>query len=67
MAFVSNRLGPWDLWIADVQGGQIGNGPVRRLTSFERGVATPAFSPDGRWIAFFQPAARDTARSGRCR
>jgi Tol biopolymer transport system component len=55
VAFVSNRLGPWDIWIADVRGGRIGNGPARRLTAFEKGVATPSFSPDGRMIAFFRP------------
>jgi Tol biopolymer transport system component len=52
VAWLSNRLGPWDLWIQDVRNGRLGVGPARRLTTFESGVATPAFSPNGRTIAF---------------
>jgi tricorn protease len=36
-----------DLWVADVAGGV-----ARRLTVSKAAVARPAFSPDGRWIAF---------------
>ncbi len=53
VVWMSNRLGPWDLWIQDVRDGRFVVGPPRRLTAFE--AATPAFSPDGRTIAFFRP------------
>jgi tricorn protease len=36
-----------DLWVCDLDGGN-----VRRLTSDEGVETNPAFSPDGKWIAF---------------
>ncbi len=36
-----------DLWVVDASGGV-----ARRLTVSKTAVARPAFSPDGRWIAF---------------
>jgi Tol biopolymer transport system component len=55
VAYVSNRLGTYDLWLESLQAGRTGKKPARRLTSFNPGAATPAFSPDGQWIAFFRP------------
>ena len=55
VVWVSNRLGPWDLWIQNVRDGRFVAGPPRRLTAFEKGAATPAFAPNGRTIAFFRP------------
>jgi len=51
VAFVSNRLGTWDLWSQRL-GTNGPEGPARRLTELPGTVAVPAFSPDGRWIAF---------------
>ena len=55
VAYVSNRLGTYDLWIEALETGQAGKMPARRLTTLNPGPATPVYSPDGRWIAFFRP------------
>jgi eukaryotic-like serine/threonine-protein kinase len=55
VAYVSNRLGTFDLWLDVLEAGRIGKKPARRLTSLEGGIATPVYSADGRWIAFFRP------------
>jgi Tol biopolymer transport system component len=51
VAFISNRLGSYDLWAQrfDAAGPE---DPARRLTSLPGNVAMPVFTPDGRWIAF---------------
>jgi Tol biopolymer transport system component len=51
VAFVSNRLGSYDLWLQAL-GPSGPQGAPRRLTDLAGTVAVPAFSPDGRWIAF---------------
>jgi eukaryotic-like serine/threonine-protein kinase len=51
VAFVSNRLGSYDLWLQAI--GSTGpEGPPRRVTDLPGTVAVPVFSPDGRWLAF---------------
>ena len=48
LAFVSDRSGSYELWVAQHDG----TSPVR-LTSFEDAfVSTPRWSPDGRFLAF---------------
>ena len=54
VAYVSNRLGNRDLWIEALQSGCPGTKPPRRLTSLKTWAATPVFSPDGSWVAFFR-------------
>ncbi|HEX5855616.1 MAG TPA: protein kinase [Thermoanaerobaculia bacterium] len=54
VAYVSNRLGTYDLWLDSLEAGHTGKRPPRRLTSLDPGPATPVFSPDGHWIAFFR-------------
>jgi len=54
MAFVSNRAGAPNLWLAP-----LADGPLqlpRRLTSGTAGDKSPAFSPDGKWLAFVSHA-----------
>jgi Tol biopolymer transport system component/DNA-binding winged helix-turn-helix (wHTH) protein len=52
-AFVSDRSGAAELWLADAAGG-----PPQRLTSFDGPyVGAPAWSPDLQRIAFESPAA----------
>lgn len=46
-AFASRQGGATDLWLANVR-----TGAVTRLTSSPVSEAWPAWSPDGRWIAF---------------
>ena len=58
VAYVSNRLGTYDLWLDVLEAGRIGGKPARRLTTFSSALATPGFSPDGRWIAFFRSLKR---------
>jgi Tol biopolymer transport system component len=55
VAYSSNRLGTYDLWLETLEAGRTGNKPPLRLTSLTPGIATPSFSPDGKWIAFFRP------------
>ena len=54
VAYLSNRLGTFDLWLEPLEAGCTAKKPPLRLTSFSPGPATPAFSPDGTWIAFFR-------------
>lgn len=54
VAYCSNRLGTDDLWIESLEAGHTARRPPRRLTSLSPGPATPVFSPDGQWIAFFR-------------
>ncbi len=44
-----------DIWLVDTDGGE-----ARRLTSAEGAETDPAFSPDGRWIAFTGQYGGDT-------
>jgi TolB protein len=53
VAFVSNRRGGYDLWLQPLRDGSA-TGPPRRLTDHRGSVAVPAFSPDGRWLAYQQ-------------
>lgn len=55
VAYCSNRLGTYDLWLEPLEAGRTGKSPPRRLTSLNPGPATPAFSPDDQWVAFFRP------------
>ena len=47
VAFVSSRSGQADIWLLDLQTHEVNN-----LTNHSGGDYRPAFSPDGRWIAF---------------
>lgn len=52
VAFVSDRwIGHYDLWLQPIDVNGPTGGP-RRLTDQEGSVAQPAFSPDGRWLAY---------------
>jgi len=52
VAFTSIRPGGrMDLWLQPLSG-ERPSGPMRQLTDLIGGVNTPAFSPDGRWVAF---------------
>jgi len=51
VAFVSDRRGGYDLWLQPLREGRP-DGPLRRLTDHRGLVAVPAFSPDGRWLAY---------------
>ncbi len=51
VAFCSNRLGSHDLWLQRL-GAAGPEGSPRRLTDLPGTAAVPAFSRDGRWIAF---------------
>jgi Tol biopolymer transport system component/serine/threonine protein kinase len=53
VAFVSDRRGRYELWLQPLREGRL-DGPLRRLTDHRGSVAVPAFSPDGRWIAYHQ-------------
>ena len=51
IAFESNRLGFWDLWICE-----IGKGDCGQITSLHGTAGRARWSPDGRYIAFeFHP------------
>ncbi|HQR45811.1 MAG TPA: protein kinase [Thermoanaerobaculia bacterium] len=54
VAYTSTRLGTDDLWLEVLDGGCTGKEAPRRLTRIDPGPATPSFSPDGHWIAFFR-------------
>jgi len=48
IAFVSNRSGPYEIWISNADGTQ-----PTQLTRFDGPyVSSPHWSPDGRWLAF---------------
>ncbi len=53
LIFVSNRSGNYDLWWQDLKGAVL-ESPPRRITEYAGTVATPRFSSDGRWIAFYR-------------
>lgn len=57
IAFISDRTGSQEIWIADADGRNI-----RRITSFGGpSVGSPRWSPDGNWIAFDSTAAGASA------
>ena len=56
IVFLSNRLGSWDLWRQEL-GADGPVGPPRRLTALPGTVAVPAFTPDGRFVAFHRVVA----------
>jgi Tol biopolymer transport system component len=47
IAFGSNRMGYWDIWVCDNDGSN-----CSQLTSLHGDATTPRWSPDGRYIAF---------------
>jgi len=47
IAFASNRNGFWDLYILNLQ-----NGEVLQVTDSPQYDAAPSWSPDGQWLAF---------------
>lgn len=49
IAFMSNRTGPWQIWMSNADG----SNPVQ--VSFTDSAGTPRWSPDGRSIAFDGP------------
>ena len=49
IAFMSNRNGPWQIWVCDADGSH------PRQVSFTDSAGTPRWSPDGRSIAFDAP------------
>lgn len=52
VAYTSSRPGGrMDLWLQPLSDGRP-SGPLRQLTDLPGTVNTPAFSPDGRWVAF---------------
>jgi Tol biopolymer transport system component/tRNA A-37 threonylcarbamoyl transferase component Bud32 len=52
VAFISDRIGGrFDLWIQPLAQ-DAPSGPPRRVTDHAGSVAQPAYSPDGRWIAY---------------
>jgi Tol biopolymer transport system component len=53
LAFVSDRMySKKDLWLINLENGQPA-GEARRLTDLEGTVSSPAFSPDGKWLAYY--------------
>jgi Tol biopolymer transport system component len=57
VVYASDRSGKSDLWIENLESGCSAKKPARRLTGLDTDPATPAFSPDGKWIAFYRPVA----------
>lgn len=55
IAFMSNRSGPWQIWVSNVDG----SNPVQ--VSFTDSAGTPRWSPDGRSIAFDAPSSSGTS------
>jgi TolB protein len=53
VVFVSNMLGKYDIWLQPLAKGRP-FGARRRLTDHPGSVATPTFSSDNRWIAYFR-------------
>ena len=51
IAFMSDRLGSFDLWLQSLKDGRL-EGRPRQLTDQRGMAALPSFSPDGRWIAY---------------
>ncbi|HDD54825.1 MAG TPA: hypothetical protein ENG59_01105 [Chloroflexi bacterium] len=47
IAFSSNRNGPWDIFILNLQTGEI-----QQFTDTEAYDANPSWSPDGQWLAY---------------
>ena len=47
----TRRAGQYDLWTQRLSEGKP-TGPPTPLTDFSGGANTPAYSPDGRWVAF---------------
>jgi Tol biopolymer transport system component len=47
----SRRGGQYDLWMQALAGGRRAGDP-RQLTDLSGTVSTPAYSPDGKWVAF---------------
>ena len=54
IAFMSNRSGPWQIWMSNVDGSD----PVQ--VSFTESAGTPRWSPDGQSIAFDAPMGGET-------
>lgn len=55
LAYVSGLGGSGALWVQSLANGRR-TGPPRRVTDLSGALATPAFSPDGRWLAFKREA-----------
>ena len=53
IVFVSSRGGSHDIWSHKLRGHEV-LGPASRLTDLPGDVATPAYSKDGQWLAFFR-------------
>ena len=47
LAFASDRSGFWDLYVMDLQGGD-----VKQITDSHEYDSSPSWSPDGKWLAF---------------
>ena len=55
LALVSNRDGEFDVWLLRLRDNRPDGGPVR-LTDQQGTCASPAFSPDGAWLAYHRVA-----------
>ncbi len=47
LAFASDRNGYWDLYVMDLQ-----SGDVKQITDSQEYDSSPSWSPDGQWLAF---------------